>query len=378
MVQARRPESLLRETWAAYIEHGEVTAAAARSMGKPVETVRCILKECRKKGYHLSDGARRATEQAGLSGGEVRGGWIHNYDDDGKKVGATRWTAPEFDAEGYLDKVRAAFEDIPAAPAIAKPEHTKKNSVAFFPHQDWHLGSEASEERVGRAYNPKVAVERLKDGFSQCHAAIEPSEVAIILNNGDLTHGNDDTDATPRHKHRLKITGTHEDNLTLAVHSTIWMIDTALERHERVEYVANRGNHDPSTPSVLRLALSQRYRDEPRVKICQRQREMWVWQKGRLFLSAVHGDGLKPKEQAANIPPKYPREFGVSDFWYLFTGHYHSPESKLYGGIRHFQLPALCTIDPHADDLGYFDSSAMRAMRFDIYKGIKNDYTASL
>jgi hypothetical protein len=91
MVQARRPESLLRETWAAYVEHGEVTAAAARSMGKPVETVRCILKECREKGYHLSDGARGAVQNAGLSGAEAKAGWIVNVDPETGSRQSTYW-----------------------------------------------------------------------------------------------------------------------------------------------------------------------------------------------------------------------------------------------------------------------------------------------
>lgn len=375
--KSRSPE-LLRETFDAWIAHGKNAEQAANSLDRAPSTFKSALKECMEKGMHLSDGAQKAVANAGLSGTEARGGWIHNYDAEGKKIGTTRWNAPEAEVEDYLDKIRAAFEDIPAAPAIAKPERVKENSVAFFPHQDWHLGSVVSEDRVGRAYNQKIAVERLKDGFAQCHAAIPPSKVAIIFNNGDLTHANDDTDATPRHKHKLKVEGAHEDNLEIAVHSTVWMIEEGLKRHETVEYVANRGNHDPGTPCVLRLALAQRYRDEPRVKITDKKREMWVWQKGRLFLSGAHGDGLKPKEQALNIPSKYPREFGASDYWYFFTGHLHSYAAATYGGIQHRQLPALCAIDCHADDLGYTDTAAMTAMLFDLYGGLKNEFTANL
>ncbi|MBW3099278.1 hypothetical protein [Pseudohoeflea coraliihabitans] len=369
------------ERYRAYVQNDRSYrhAAIALGLGKNGDkTVKRGVEVAQRRGLHLSDGVRATLERSGVSPTEARGGWIHNYDEDGKKRGTTWWKAPDLATEDQLERIRAAFSDIPPAPAIIKPDHVQESSVAFFPHSDWHLGSVVSAERAGRDYNPKIAVEILRDGFAQCHAAIESSKTAIILNNGDLLHANDDTDATPGHKHRLKVEGTHEDNLLIAVHSTIWMIDTALERHERVIYVANPGNHDPSVPGPLRIALGMRYRDEPRVTIEQRQRHMWTWQEGRLFLSADHGDTRKPKDIAADIPTRFPEKFGKARHWYLFTGHVHTPEQNTFGGIMHKCLPALCRVDTYADDRGHTDRSAMTAMRFDLQGGLKNEHTVNL
>ena len=370
-------DELAREALQALSEHGNKTAAA-HALGINRHTYRSRLLVAEARGLHLSDGIRGAMQNAKITPGEAQGGWIVNVDPETGSRVSTRWKMPEQNAETLMETIREAFSDIPASPFIAKPQVVKKRSVAFLPHSDWHLGSVVSADHVGKAYNQKIAVERLKDGFSECMGAIPPSEVAIILNNGDLTHTNSDRDETDRSKHKLKVEGTHHDNIRLALHSTIWMIDYALETHGEVIYTARPGNHDGMTPTFLTPALEQRYRNEPRVKIETDQRETWVWQKDRLFLSAHHGHGLKPAQFCANLPARFKREFGVSDYWYFFTGHLHNREEKTYGGITHRQLPAVCSVESYADGMGFADTSGMCAMRFDTFEGIKNEYLVNL
>ena len=358
-------------------EHGTLSAAA-RAIGMSRETLQSRYNVAVRRGLNLSPGVRETIRRANLNPTEARGGWKHIYDDEGKKIEAVRWAAGEVSAEDMLDKIREAFDDVPTAPYIAKPEVVRERSVAFLPHADWHLGSVVTSDHVGRDYNRKIAVERLKDGFSQCMGAIPASEVAIILNAGDLTHTNSDRDETDRSKHKLKVEGTHHDNIRLAIESTIWMIDRARETHGEVIYTARPGNHDGLTPTFLTPALEQRYRDDPRVTIETDQRETWIWQRDRLFLSAHHGHGLKVEKFCANIPARFPRQFGVSDHWYFFTGHLHHRTENTYGGITHRQLPPVCSIDAHGDGMGYADRPGMSAMRFDTVEGLRSEYIVNL
>lgn len=367
-------DELCREALAAVAEHDGNISAAARALDMSRDTLRGRIAVSNRRGLNLSEGIRGAMANARITPGEAQGGWIVNVDPETGSRVSTRWKMPEQDTATMLETIKDAFSDIPAAPFIAKPQVIKERSVAFLPHADWHLGSVVSEDHVGKAYNRDIAVERLKDGFSQCMGAIPPSEVAIILNNGDLTHTNSDRDETDRSKHKLKVEGTHHDNIRLAIHSTIWMIDYALQTHGQVIYTARPGNHDGMTPTFLTPALEQRYRDDPRVKIETAQRETWVWQKDRLFLSAHHGHGLKPAQFCANLPTRFPRQFGVSDHWYFFTGHLHSRVENTYGGINHRQLPAVCGIEGHGDGMGYTDTSGMCAIRFDTFDGLKSEY----
>jgi hypothetical protein len=369
-------DELAREALQALSEH-DTQSAAALALGLNRDTFRSRVKTAQTRGLHLSEGVRGAVHNAKLSYGEAKGGWTHNYDPEtGNKIGTVRWAAPDTETTGsYLTKMRDAFSDIIAAPPIIQSEHSKAGKIGFFPHSDVHIGVDVDADRAGRDYTPEIAVERLKDGFSQLHASIPPCETAIILNNGDLTHANDDRDVTVKSQHRLKVKGSHRSNLRLAVMATVWQIDMALQRSERVIYRPNRGNHDPNTPDTLSIALQLRYANEPRVTIDTSEREVWVYQRGLVFLSAWHGDKRKPEAVCSELPGLFPEQFGKSRFWYGFTGHYHGPRSGVHGSINWWQLPSVCSPDQHSADANYSDDAAMRAMMFCERSGLKHDMT---
>lgn len=370
-------EAVLQDALDALEQYGSCRAASD-ALGIPYNTLNHRIHKARAAGLHLSEGMRQSMQDAKLDGMAIDGGWIIT-DKDGEIIKrSTRYSSKIDEEEAqkeYLARVVFAFENIMPAPPIIQSEKSADGKVAFMPHSDVHIGVDIEADRGGRDYTPEIAVQRMKDGFAECHAAIKPCETAIILNNGDLTHANDDRDVTVKSQHRLKVKGSHRQNLNLAVAATVWQIDTALTRSERVIYRANRGNHDPNTPDTLTIALRAYYAQNPRVTIDQSEREIWVWQRGLLFLSAWHGDKRKPDAVCADIPPNFPEEYGRSRFWYGFTGHYHGPKQGVYGGVHWWQLPSVCSMDQHSSDANYTDDAAMRAMMFCERGGLKNDIT---
>jgi len=370
---------VFQEALDAYEEYGTERKAAKAlqlSRGAFSNRLRKARKWQEKQGLHLPEGMRESMKVAMLDGMTIDGGWIMTDEEGNVVKRSTRYSQkPEVFSQEILGKIAAAFEEIPAAPAIVQSEHSIEGKIAFFPQSDVHLGVEITPERGGQTYSPEIAMERMRDGFAQAHAAIPPCETAIILDNGDLTHANDDRDMTPRSGHILKVTGSHRQNLDLSVTAKAWQIDMALQRSARVVYRSNRGNHDPNTPDTVGIALKQRYRDEPRVMIDDSERETWIYQRGKIFIAAHHGHGLKAEKLAANIPPNFPEEFGRSRFWYLFTGHMHHPRQDNFGAFIWYQLPSMCSMDQHSADLGYTDTSAQRAMMFCENAGLKHDMT---
>ncbi len=360
----------------AWLNNDRSLVRAAKSLDMNLNAFKFRLARAKREGYHLSEGAQRIVETARLAPMEAQGGWIHNYDSEGKKTGTTRWTALAGNSpEDMVEWIKDAFTDLPAAPPLIRAETNPDGRFKFMPHSDVHLGAIAPADRVGSDYSPKIALERLKDGFAQHFAAMQATSETVILNNGDLTHANDNKDATPRSDHRLKVEGSHRDNIILSITATVWQIDHALATSNIVRYRANAGNHDPNTPDYLTPALQAYYRNEPRVIIEGGQRLTWVYQRGLVFVATHHGHGIKPKDFAANLPSKFPAEFGASRFWYFLTGHLHSEREDTFGGIRWIQLPSVCGLDQHSDDMGYSDGAAMRAMLFDDRAGLKNDHT---
>jgi len=326
---------------------------------------------------HLADklASRGVTDLAGL-----HSGWIIDKDEHGAGQSLYFFLGPDgpISPEDHAEMMAAAFADVPPAPEIKAPEHTAKGKVAFFPVSDFHLGAVITDKEAETAYNRAIAVDRLRAGFSLSHAAIPPAETAIILYNGDTTHANDFKDRTPRSGHVLKVEGSHHANVSLACECLIWQIDMARERHGEVIVSVRRGNHDPSTPIALILALKNRYANDPRVTVQDDENDFFVFQRGKLFICAHHGDGLKPEKMALQIPHKFRREWGVSDHHYFFTGHLHHTRSDTFGGLYWKQLPAVTVIDQHAQQQGYAETGGMMAMLFDTAGGACSEFTTRL
>lgn len=360
-----------QRAWDAVQVHGSIRAAA-KALGQAYSGVQGSYSIAKRK---MELDPAIADSMAAVGTGMIPAlAWAKTKNPDGTSYSVL--LKPEAaGSESQAEKIRNILADLPPAPPIIQSEKSAAGKVSFFPHSDVHIGVDIDADRGGRDYTPEIAVERMKDGFAQCHAAIQPCETAIILNNGDLTHANDDRDVTFKSQHRLKVKGSHRSNLRLATMATAWQIDMALTRSERVIYRPNRGNHDPNTPDTLTIALSLYYADNPRVTIDTSEREIWIYQRGLLFLSAWHGDKRKAEDVCKDIPPNFPAEYGASRFWYGYTGHFHGPKQGVHAGIHWWQLPSVCSMDQHSADANYTDDAAMRAMMFCERGGLKNDIT---
>jgi hypothetical protein len=348
------------EAWAEFKKNGSIRATA-RALGLPYGTAHYRIKGA-ELAENAPEGQKAAIEATGTQG-IAKAGWRITKNEDGSRD-SVYWRAEECpeDRQALLDEIIERFNDIrPVEPTPAPA--VEPGGIAFFPHQDWHFGMAADETVSGQDYNREIAIQRFTDGMRRCMDAIPPSEVAIILANGDTLHANDNNRETPASKHKLRVIGTHRQNVDLVSESHCWAIDEALKRHGRVIYRPNPGNHDPSAPDYLIPALKQRYRNEPRVQIEDSEGEWWSFQQGAVFLCAHHGHVSKPKDLALTIPAKFRRQWGISDHWYFFTGHYHSAKSDTFGGVKWQQLPALCVADDYSGPR-FHDTSGMLAMWF--------------
>ena len=366
---------LQAEALAIYRETGNRTETARR-MGKSRATVRVLIDKA-EASERAPEGQRAAIEATGTHG-TARAGWRIVQHEDGSRD-SVYWRAEEApeDRQAIIDEIVERFNEIRPVEPTPTPE-VEAGGIAFFPHQDWHFGLAADEDISGQDYNREIAVQRFTDGLRRCMAAIPPSEVAIILANGDCLHANDNSRETPASKHKLRVIGTHRQNVGLVLESHCWAIDEALKRHGRVIYRPNPGNHDPAAPDYLIPALKQRYRDEPRVTIDDTEAEWWSFQKGKVFLCAHHGHGSQPAKLALGIPAMFRREWGASDHWYFFTGHLHHRKSDTFGGLQWKQLPALCTVDDYSASHGYPDTSGMTAMWFNEDSGLQITFDINL
>ena len=361
-------DELAREALAAFQQHGGKTLAA-NALGMHVNTFTSRLEIALDRGLQLSDGARGVISQAGLSGSEARGGWLHSYDSDGKKVGATYWKAPEISAADFIDQIKDAFADITPAPLIPAPMHKAKDLVTVYPIADAHIGMMAWGKETGEDYDTKAAVTRLQSWIGACIAASPPSETALILDVGDLTHADDYTSQTPRSKHVLDTDTRHFKTLDMTIHGMNTAVDLALRKHKRVIVRILPGNHDPHAYLAIMFAMAERWRENPRVEVQKIPGEFYVERFGSVLIAAHHGDKAKAERLVLFLADEYPELWGATRQRYLFTAHLHHHKSADIGGVQWEQLRAMTARDAHSVAHAYSARAQLQAITYHISKG---------
>src|SRR5690606_25843227 len=101
-------------------------------------------------------------------------------------------------------------------------------------------------KETGGDYDTDIAAERIKDWVAQCVAASPASHTGIIMDVGDYTHQNDDTNQTPRSKHVLDVDTRMFRTLDVGISALGAAIETALTKHQEVHVVILPGNHNPT------------------------------------------------------------------------------------------------------------------------------------
>lgn len=339
----------------------DTVVAAAQSLGLHLNTFKSRLRVARMRGFHLSEGARQAMDNAGLSGVEAKGGWIHNYDKDGKKIGTTRWSAeePELAPEEIMDRIADRMNRIMAAPVVRKSLTTRDDLLNFVPIFDVHMGM-----RVG-SYGTADAVDRLKDGARDVIDRAPSASTIILLTGGDYTEANDNSALTPAHHHPLATDMDFDDLADVAVDAKIDMIEYALTKAERVIYQPLKANHDPAMAVVLRAAMRQRYRDNPRVEIKDGLEFFSHYWEGNL-ITGIHGHqkNTKPEMLALAIAAKCAADWGKAKHRELWRGHNHKELTVSVPGMMTFQVNPICPPGRYANENLFVGQSDIQCVTY--------------
>jgi DNA repair exonuclease SbcCD nuclease subunit len=137
-----------------------------------------------------------------------------------------------------------------------------------------------------------------------------------------------------------------------------------LEKHQRVIFRINKGNHDKETSYALALMLSCWFRNEPRVTIDLSPAIMWYHLFGKNLLASTHGDTIKGKDMMAIMAADRPADWGASLFRYCLVGHIHHSDLKEYPGGTVEYFNTLAARDAWHQGQGY---RAGRDMRLIVY-----------
>jgi hypothetical protein len=333
-------------------------------------TLRRQYREGIQRGLHLSPGARGVVNAASLSGTEATGGWLHSYDAEGRKLGATYWRAPTQDLpDDTIDRIRAAFEGMAPAPPVPQPERVMADLCNVFPMFDVHWGMLAwGRETNGQDYDLELAASDLNQAVESVVGMVPFAKQAVIIIGGDFFHVDDSSNETPKSRHKQDTAAKYQKIVATAIDSLKLAVARIQSRHERTLIRVIRGNHDEHSHTVLTFALAERYRNDSTVTVERNPSELFMFQWGRSAIFAHHGDKAPPERQALYLSD-------ICPFWsetrhrHYYTGHIHKDVARDVGPLRWESLRAFCPPDSYAAGMGYASRRALRADTYHVRNG---------
>ena len=339
---------------------GMTRGQIASAMGISFNRVKYLLELSRKP-----DGIKQALHNTKLEGSKPAFGWRKIKNKDGTSDSVFWKATEEAEAvEDIADRIADRMNKVVAAPYIMVPASPRDDLVNFIPLFDVHLSMRTS------SFGIQEAVKRLQYGFSDILSRAPSAKECLIVNGGDFTHQNDDSNQTPRSKHPLPVDADYLTTTDVAVDVTVDMVEKALLKHDRVVFKAVRGNHDENTPYIIRAALRQRYRNCDRVEIQVDDLDFFAHQAGRNLICAHHGDLKKnPKDMVLGFAARYPEMWGSSLYRELHTGHQHHMKAIDMPGMLYEQHRAITPQDEHSKKNLYDAPSEMQAITYKLEGG---------
>jgi hypothetical protein len=343
-------------------EHGK-PYLAAKELGINPNTFASRIKIAEKRGLKpAQDPAIQAAMKAIGTGMVPTLAWAKTKNEDGTSFSVL--LRPDATSSDSLERIRDVLEGMTPAPIIAAPTHKVRDTLTLYPIPDAHVGLLAWERETGEAYDTKRAVARLQSWMGQCVAASPPSETAVVLGVGDMTHGDDQTNQTPGHKHQLDVDGRHFQTLEVTIAAIAVCVELALKKHKRVICRILPGNHDKTAYMAVLFAIAERFRENPRVEVQKEPGEFWAFEFGRVMLCAHHGDKGKAERMVMALADNHSEMWGRTKFRFLFTGHLHHHKSADIGGVQWEQLRAVTAKDAYAVAHGYTARAEMQAVTY--------------
>lgn len=273
------------------------------------------------------------------------------------------------DPVDMVERIAEAFDGVTVAAPVVAPLSVNEDLLTMYPVFDFHYGMLAWGAETGQDYDTKLAESDLHTALEKTFAMTPNSKEALLLIGGDFFHANDNSAETPKSKHKLDVDGRHKRVLRSGVELLAYVCERLLSKHEKVTVRVLEGNHDQESHEVLTIGLDQRYRDNERLTVDMREKDLFDMQWGDCLIAAHHGDKSKPERLALHIADNV-------EYWsetyhrHVYTGHIHHHKALDLGAIQWESLRAFCPADAYAAGHHYSSRRQMQSVTFHKEDGV--------
>lgn len=326
----------------AYNEHGSIRKAAKAlniHAGTVQNAIEGLRRRAARQGYSPQHDMTRVVPEPFI----VRGISTY-YNKEGKASG--QWVKTRVD-DNKLEEILKEFvltlaEDIKGlAPITEPPKFSFRDILTVIPMGDPHFGLYAWHQDAGDDFDLEIAEKLTCGAIDRLIASSPNSETALLLNLGDMFHADNQKNVT-NSGHQLDVDGRWAKVQQVGLKATIYCLQRLLEKHEKVIFRINKGNHDGHSSYALALMISCYFHNEPRIHVDLSPSVCWYYQFGKVLIGSTHGDTVKGKDMLSIMAADKPEEWGKSKYRYWYVGHVHHKDVKEYHGgiVEYFRTMA--------------------------------------
>jgi len=214
-----------------------------------------------------------------------------------------------------------------------------------------------------------IARDTLLRSASELYNCSPNSRTAVLLDLGDYTHSNDQSNATPANKHQLDVDGRFPKIVKEAVKVRRSLIEMALQKHERVIYRGLPGNHDPEVAQMLSIALALFFENNSRVEVDDDPSDFWFYRHGLVMLAGNHGHRTKPMDLPGVMASYRPDIWGATKHRFAFSGHIHHERSGEKHGARWETLRTIAPRDAYGHQHGFMSGRELISITYSARRG---------
>lgn len=248
------------------------------------------------------------------------------------------------------------------SPIVKPPKASLEDILCVYPFGDPHIGMYSWAQECGEDFD-LVEAERLTLGAVDALVSAAPAaKTAILLPLGDVFHANDQTNATPGHKHQLDVDSRYPKVIGVGIKTFRHAVLRALEKHENVIVRIEPGNHDPQAKWALAFALDAYFENNPRVEIDLSPAKFWFYKFGKVLIGSTHGDTARHEALPGIMAADRPEDWGLTKHRYWYTGHVHHISVKEFPGVICESFRTLAAKDAYAAGHGYRAGRDMRCI----------------
>lgn len=311
--------------------HGKAARALNVCKGTVQRALEGLKSRAAKQGYSPQHDMTRTVPD-----GYMVKGVSTYYNAEGKPSG--QWVKSSVDANRQEQLIKEFIttlaQDIKGlAPLTPVPENNNSDLMCVYPMGDPHFGLYAWAKDAGDDFDLTIAENLTCGAIDRLVASAPAAETAILLNLGDMFHADNQKNVT-NSGHQLDVDGRWAKVQQIGLKAMLHCIRRLLEKHKKVIFRINKGNHDGHSSYALALMISCYFDKEPRVEVDLSPAVAWYYKFGDVLIGSTHGDTLKGGDMLAVMAADEPKKWGETNHRYWYVGHVHHQDTKEYrGGI---------------------------------------------